>query len=65
VAQVLRLDLGFTSLVTLEPLERLGQCNSLVHLELRFPGCKQLGKNQMVAVTLTITRIYALRILRY
>eukprot|EP00435_Cladocopium_sp_Y103_P053411 s735_g17.t1 len=40
--EVLRLDLGFTGLVTLEPMERLGQCNSLVHLELRFPGCKHL-----------------------
>ena len=25
------------------PLESLGRCSCLVHLELRFPGCKQLG----------------------
>eukprot|EP00434_Breviolum_minutum_P029188 symbB.v1.2.025818.t1/scaffold2532.1/size76761/4 len=40
--EVLRLDLGFTGLETLAPLESLGRCSSLVHLELRFPGCKFL-----------------------
>jgi len=40
--EVLRLDLGFTGLETLAPLESLGRCSCLVHLELRFPGCKFL-----------------------
>ncbi|CAK9044463.1 Hypothetical protein SCF082_LOCUS25259 [Durusdinium trenchii] len=40
--EVLRLDLGFTGLRTLEALEELRRCKSLVHLELRFPGCKFL-----------------------
>lgn len=59
--EVLRLDLGFTSLVTLEPLERLGQCNSLVHLELRFPGCKHL--ESMAGLGVALQEMSQLRLL--
>ena len=41
--EVLRLDLGFTGLTSLDSLQGLSDCQSLVHLELRFPGAKPLG----------------------